>query len=74
MIVMTTILTGLTTAMLRSATALILVAFMIFVAFAVAYLFFGTGLFSLLMSIAGFNAGLVLFAAAHVFGAHPHSR
>ena len=69
MIFATTILTGLTTAMLRSAFAVIIVAFLIGLVFMVAFLMSGTSFVSLLISIAGFNTGLIAFAAAHIIRA-----
>ena len=61
MIFATALATGLFTAMLRSALAVIAVAAMIGIVFLAAFIFSGAGLFSLFMSILGFNAGLITF-------------
>jgi hypothetical protein len=62
MIFATALATGLFTAMLRSAFAVIAVAFMISLIFLAAFLVSGAGIFGLVLSILGFNAGLVTFA------------
>lgn len=62
MIFATALATGLFTAMLRSAFALIAVAFMIGIVFLTTFLISGAGIFGLVMSILGFNAGLVTYA------------
>ena len=67
MILITSLFTGIFAAMLRSLFAVISVAFMISVAFAAAAVLGGTSVVLLLLSMAGFNAGLILFAAAHVY-------
>ena len=67
MIVVTSMMTGLFAAMLRSTFAVIMVAFMIGVLFAIAFVLYGTSLSSLALAILGFNGGLVLLGAAHVF-------
>lgn len=69
MIFMTALATGLFTAMLRSAFAVIAVAFMIGLAFVAAFLISGAGIFSFLMSMAGFNAGLITFGAGYMIKA-----
>lgn len=66
MIFMTALATGLFAAMLRSAFAVIAVAFMIALAFVAALLISGASIFSLLISIAGFNAGLITFGAGYM--------
>lgn len=62
MIFATALATGLFTAMLRSAFAVIAVAFMIGLIFLAAFLVSGAGILGLVLSILGFNAGLVTFA------------
>lgn len=69
MIFMTALATGLFTAMLRSAFAVIAVAFMIALAFFAAFLISGAGIFTFLMSVAGFNAGLITFGAGYMISA-----
>jgi hypothetical protein len=54
--------TGLFTAMLRSAFAMIAVAFMIGLIFFTAFIISGAGILGLVLSILGFNAGLITFA------------
>lgn len=66
MVVITSLLTGFFAAMLRSLFAVILVAFLISIAFLVAAILYGTSVIVLLLSIAGFNAGLILFAATYI--------
>ncbi|MDB5550256.1 MAG: hypothetical protein JWL86_240 [Rhizobium sp.] len=66
MIFATALATGLFTAMLRSAYALIAVAFMIALAFFAAFLISGAGIFTFLVSVAGFNAGIITFGAGYV--------
>lgn len=65
MVLTTSLFTGLFAAMLRSLFAMILVAFLIAVVFLVAYLFYGASVVGFVLSILGFNLGLILFAAAH---------
>ena len=62
MIFATALATGLFTAMLRSAFAVIAVAFMISLIFLVAFLVSSASIFGLVLSILGFNAGLMTFA------------
>ena len=66
MIFMTALTAGLFTAMLRSAFALIAVAFMIALVFFAAFLISGAGIVAFMVSIAGFNAGLITFGAGYV--------
>jgi hypothetical protein len=61
MIFVTALATGLFTAMLRSAFAVIAVAFMIGLVFLAAFLISGASLLSLVLSILGFNVGLATF-------------
>lgn len=65
MIFATALATGLFTAMLRSAFALIAVAFMIGLIFFTAFIISGAGILGLVLSILGFNAGLITFALGH---------
>lgn len=72
MIFATALATGLFTAMLRSAFAVIAVAVMIGIVFLAAFLFSGAGLLGLVLSILGFNAGLVTFGVGYfVFSVSP---
>jgi hypothetical protein len=66
MIFMTAMATGLFTAMLRSAFAVIAVAAMIGFAFLAAFLISGASMMGLFLSVAGFNAGLILFGAGYM--------
>lgn len=66
MIFATALATGLFTAMLRSAFALIAVAFMIGLIFFTAFIISGAGILGLVLSILGFNAGLITFALGHL--------
>ena len=66
MILVTSMMTGLFAALLRSAFAVIIVAFLIGVLFVVALAIYGTSLASLALAIVGFNGGLLLYGAAHV--------
>lgn len=66
MIFATALATGLFTAMMRSAFALIAVAFMIALAFFAAFLISGASIFTFLVSVAGFNAGIITFGAGYV--------
>ena len=66
MIFMTALTAGLFTAMLRSAFALIAVAFMIALVFFAAFLISGAGIVAFLVSIAGFNAGLITLGAGYM--------
>ena len=61
MIFATALATGLFTAMLRSAFAVILVACLIGLVFLLAFVLSGASVFGLLLSILGFNAGLIAF-------------
>lgn len=69
MIFATALATGLFSAMMRSAFAVIAVAFMIALAFFAAFLISGASIFALLVSIAGFNAGIITFGAGCVINA-----
>ena len=62
MIFATALATGLFTAMLRSAFAVIAVAFMIGLIFLAAFVISGAGIIGLVFSILGFNAGIMTFA------------
>jgi hypothetical protein len=73
MIFATTMMTGLASALLRSAFAVIFVAFMIMMIFATTWLISGTGVMALLIAIAGFNAGLILMALAYVIRGRAHA-
>jgi len=66
MIFATALATGLFTAMLRSAFAVIVVACMIGLVFLSAFVLSGASVFGLLMSILGFNAGLIVFGAGYL--------
>lgn len=67
MVLITSALTGLVAAMLRSLFAVIGVAFLVSLTFLIAFLMHGTSIIGLVIAIAGFNAGLILFVAAHVY-------
>ncbi|UVC07210.1 hypothetical protein IHQ71_18540 [Rhizobium sp. TH2] len=69
MIFMTALATGLFTAMLRSAFAVIAVSFMIALAFFAAFLISGAGIYTFLVSVAGFNAGLIALGAGYMINA-----
>lgn len=73
MVLITSVLTGFFAAMLRSLFAMIAVAFLISVLFFVAFALYGAPLIGLILSIAGFNIGLIIFAAAYILrsGARP---
>jgi hypothetical protein len=73
MILITSLLTGLFAAMLRSLFAVIAVAFLISVAFLGAFIFYGASAFSLVIAILGFNAGLIAFVSVHVLRSGQHS-
>lgn len=73
MILVTSMMTGLFAAMLRSAFAVIIVAFLIAVLFAVAFVFYGASLISLALSLIGFNAGLALYGAAYIVASRSRS-
>ena len=66
MIFATSLAIGVSTAMLRSAFAVIAVAFMIGLVFVVALLVSGASLFGLLMSVLAFNLGLITFGAGYL--------
>ena len=66
MIFVTASAIGLFTAMTRSAFAVIAVAAMIGIAFLAAFAISGASFFSLVMSIAGFNLGLITVGAGYV--------
>jgi hypothetical protein len=66
-------MTGLFAAMLRSAFAVIIVAFLIAVLFAVAFVLYGASLVSLVLSLIGFNAGLALYGAAYIVASRSRS-
>lgn len=65
MIFATALATGLFTAMLRSAFAVIAVAFAIGLIFLTAFLISGASVIGLLTSILGFNAGLITLGAGY---------
>lgn len=73
MVVATSFLIGLTTALLRSMLAVILVAFLIAVVFLVALFAHGALWINLLVAIACFNAGLIFIMAAYVTYRRLHS-
>jgi len=73
MIVVTSMMTGLFAAMLRSAFGVIVVAFLIGIVFAIAFVLYGTSLASLVLAVLGFNGGLLLLGAAHVVGSGTRS-
>lgn len=62
MIFVTALATGLFTAMLRSAFAVIAVAFMIGLVFLTAFLISSASIIGLILSVLGFNVGLATFA------------
>lgn len=66
MILATSTLTGLFSALLRSAFAVILVAFLISVVAIVGVLVYGASLFTALLVVAGFNLGLIAAALGYV--------
>jgi hypothetical protein len=66
-------MTGLFAAMLRSAVAVIMVAFLISLVFLGAFICYGASVVGLAISILGFNAGLILFVAAHLVRSRQHS-
>lgn len=71
MIFLTTLATGVITGMLRSVLAVIVVSFLICATFACAALTGPASLVSFVLSILGFNAGLVLLLGGYlVFSAH----
>ena len=67
MIFVTALATGLFTAMLRSAFAVIAVAFMIGLIFLTAFIDSGASILALVFSILGFNAGLATFGLSLFF-------
>jgi hypothetical protein len=67
MIFVTALATGLFAAMLRSAFAVIAVAFMIGLIFLTAFLVSGASMLGLVLSILGFNAGLATFGLSLLF-------
>jgi len=69
MVVVVSMLTGFFTALLRSVFAVILVAFLISLVAVIGFVAYGASLFSVALTIIGFNGGLMLFAAAHIVGA-----
>jgi hypothetical protein len=66
MIFATALAIGVSTAMLRSVFAVIAVAFMIGLVFTVALVVSGASLFALLMSVLGFNVGIIAFGAGYL--------
>jgi hypothetical protein len=72
-VLITSFSTGLFAAMLRSPAAVILVAFLIVVAFVAASLVQGASIGALLIAVVGFNAGLISLMVAHLIraGARP---
>lgn len=73
MVLMTSLLTGLVAAMLRSLFAVIIVAFLVSATFLVAFFAFGTPIFLFVLTIIGFNGGLILYAVACVIRARARS-
>lgn len=73
MVLVTSLFTGLFAAMLRSLFAVIIVSFLIAVAFLGSFLFYGASILGLVISIIGFNFGLIVFAAAHFLRSGAHS-
>jgi len=73
MVLITSLLTGLFAAMLRSLFAMIGVAFLISLTFLIAFMLHGASIWGLVIAIVGFNAGLILFVAAHVLGSGQRS-
>ena len=66
MIFVTSLITGIFAALLRSMFALISVAVLICVAFGFAAVLYGTSFMAFLLAIGGFNAGLILLAVGHM--------
>jgi hypothetical protein len=66
MILATSFAIGFFTATLRSSFAVIAVAFMIGLVFVAALVISGASLFGLLMSVLGFNLGLITFGAGYL--------
>jgi hypothetical protein len=66
MVFITALLIGYLAAMLRSAVAVVLVSFLLTLVFIVSFVLSGTSVLSLLIAIAGFNAGLVCCATAYL--------
>jgi hypothetical protein len=66
MILATSTLTGLFSALLRSAFGVIIVAFLIGVIAISGVVFYGASIFTALVVIAGFNLGLIGAALGHV--------
>jgi hypothetical protein len=66
-------MTGMFAAMLRSAFAVIIVAFLIAFTFLLAFVLYGTSLASLALTIIGFNGGLLLYGAAHIVASRTRS-
>jgi hypothetical protein len=66
MLLMTSLSTGLFSAMLRSTISVIMVAFLIVVAYAAAAVLYGASLIGLLLAVAGFNGGLILYLVGNL--------
>lgn len=66
MVFLTSLLIGYSAAMLRSAVAVVFVSCLLTVVFSASFILSGTPLVSLLVSIAGFNVGLVCCAGAYL--------
>ncbi|MCV3766156.1 MULTISPECIES: hypothetical protein [unclassified Rhizobium] len=66
MILTTSTLTGLFSALLRSAVAVILVAFLISVVAIAGVVVYGASIFTALLVVAGFNLGLIAAALGYV--------
>jgi hypothetical protein len=66
MVLIISLLTGFFAAMLRSLLAMIAIACLISLSFVVAAILYGTSIIALVLAIAGFNAGLIVFVAAHI--------
>ncbi len=73
MVLVTSLLTGLFAAMLRSMLAVVAVAFLICVAFTIAFVFYGASWVGLAIAVAGFNLGLIAFVGTQLLGAGTRS-
>jgi hypothetical protein len=73
MLLITSLSTGLFAAMLRSSIAVIVVAFLIVVAFAAAAILHSASFVGLLLAVAGFNGGLIFYLIANLVRSNSHS-
>ncbi|MDO6964365.1 hypothetical protein [Rhizobium alvei] len=73
MIFATAMMLGVSAALLRSVVSIILVAFLLVVAFLIAYIFTGASFMSLGLAVAGYNVGLVMVAGYHVLAFKPNA-